>query len=126
MIYKITGRFVNTESAQSAAKRISDTLEDFYEIRFIYNIKDERFTSFNNVLYSAAATASLLPNGIPLHNVPDSVSFELDTDYPPERYSEISEECLLSVLTSEKSYEKVRMIMYNENGYDVVIQKIQN
>ena len=113
MIYRIVGRFSNTELAQTAAKRTTETVPDVFEVRLYYKTREEESGIFNNIRY-AQAVNSVLPR-----MSPDSTSSEYSEEEMTYPLSEMSEESLVSVITSEKYVDTVRKIFYNCGGFDV-------
>ena len=117
MVIRLTARFLDTESAQAAAKRISVCGADIYELRLYYGAEPEdktvreEFTA-NNILYSAQ-------NSLSPYNAKSSFS----RDFPIENAAEeeLRSECLMSVTTNEDGSGLVRSIIYNEGGFDVYI-----
>lgn len=113
MIYRIVGRFNNTELAQTAAKRTSETVPEIYEIRLYYRTQEEESGVFNNIRYLRAVNSVMPQPSV------GSVSSEYSGEELGYPFAEMSSACLVSVMTADPYADTVRSIMYNCGGFDV-------
>ena len=115
MLYRIICRFQNTEMAQAAARRIREKISDVFEIRLKYRSDIERTDrAMTNVVYAQSGSGTF-----PVRTFADNSIFYTNSfnDMIPD--SEMSFECLLSVLVKEDFVENISRIMVNEGGYDL-------
>ena len=113
MIIKITARFSDTESAEFTLGRISETVENVYELRIYYDTEFDGNGLANNIFYSAKN--SFLP-----YRSKESVSFPFEIDREDKLYSE----CFVSVVCESNDAEQIRSIVYNGGGFDVNISEL--
>lgn len=108
MTVKITARFPNTESANSALGRIFQSAKNIYESRIYYDSESNGDGMANNILYSAKNSS--LP-----YRAADSVSSSFDID----RVDKFLEEGFIKIVCDSNDADDVRAIIYNSGGFDV-------
>jgi len=113
MKINLTARFFDTESAQSAAKRISDCGEKINEVRLYYDTENSDGVIANNILYDGYGNENK-----------SKIIADYSSEFAAELgvYGEIRSDCLVKITADESVTGTVRSIIYNEGGYDVYIE----
>ena len=112
MTVKITARFPETESANSALGRIFQSVKNIYESRIYYDAEADGDGIANNILYSARYSPTY-------HRAEDSVSSPFDID----RADKLWEECFVKIVCDSEDADYIRAVIYNSGGFDVFIDE---
>ncbi len=110
MIYRVSSKFLNTESAQRAAQRINRISDGIYEIRLDYRSEKEN----DNVLYVQNNRADL-PLG---YGIKSRYSNPLNS-LSSIPYGEEPQECYMAVYCKHEVNDLVSQAIINSGGYDI-------
>ena len=114
MVYRVSSKFLNTESAQRAAQRINKISDGIYEIRLDYRSDREN----DNVLYAKNNMAEL-PSG---YGIRSKYSNPLNglSSIP---YGEDPQECYMAVYCRHEVNDLVSQAIINCGGYDISVNE---
>ncbi len=122
MIYNVTARFENTETARAAAEKIRSAMGTSTEIRMCWKTSENGVKTETDVRYSPLHMPQEVDNAS--HFETDSSSPEWGSGFSNLLLPGFSDECALRVrANNRKDAYAAKSTMINGGGFDVNVKK---